>query len=130
MGGQDSLREAWQTYFVNTQAIIFVVDSCDRERLDLASKELWRVLRFENLTKAVLLVFANKQDMKQAASASIRIDYVLSIMNMIFKAAEISELLALHEIKTHSWTIQPCSAVTGEGLLDGMEWLADHVKTT
>ncbi|EME29656.1 ADP-ribosylation factor-like protein 5B [Galdieria sulphuraria] len=113
LGGQDSLREAWQTYFVNTQAVIFVIDSCDRERFDLARKELLRVLRFENLSKAVILVFANKQDMKQAASA-----------------AEISESLALHDIKTHSWTIQPCSGVTGEGLQDGMEWLADHVKTS
>lgn len=71
LGGQDSLREAWQTYFVNTQAIIFVVDSCDRERFDLSRKELLRVLRMENLSKAVLLVFANKQDLKQAASARI-----------------------------------------------------------
>ncbi|KAK4526515.1 hypothetical protein GAYE_SCF25G4431 [Galdieria yellowstonensis] len=113
LGGQDSLREAWQTYFVNTQAIIFVVDSCDRERFDLSRKELLRVLRMENLSKAVLLVFANKQDLKQAASA-----------------AEISESLGLYDIKTHSWTIQPCSAVTGEGLLEGMEWIADHVKAT
>jgi ADP-ribosylation factor-like protein 5B len=113
LGGQDSLREAWQTYFVNTQAIIFVVDSCDRERFDLSRKELLRVLRMENLSKAVLLVVANKQDLKQAASA-----------------AEISESLGLYDIKTHSWTIQPCSAVTGEGLLEGMEWIADHVKAT
>lgn len=33
-----------------------------------------------------------------------------------FRPAQISEGLHLHTIQDRTWTIQPCSAVTGEGL--------------
>merc|ERR1711892_782152 len=32
VGGQDKIRPLWRHYFQNTQAVIFVVDSNDRER--------------------------------------------------------------------------------------------------
>jgi ADP-ribosylation factor protein 1 len=46
---------------LNTQAVIFVVDSNDGTRLKEARDELWKVLESPELTNAVLLVFANKQ---------------------------------------------------------------------
>ena len=40
VGGQDKIRPLWRHYFQNTQGLIFVVDSNDRERIDEAQKEL------------------------------------------------------------------------------------------
>jgi ADP-ribosylation factor-like protein 1 len=35
LGGQTSIRPYWRCYYPNTDAIIFVVDSCDNERLGI-----------------------------------------------------------------------------------------------
>lgn len=89
LGGQDMLRQTWKTYFINTHALIMVVDSADVERLDTARKELHHILESEDLRNSCVLVFANKQDLKNALTA-----------------AELSEALALHSITTHNWHIQ------------------------
>merc|ERR1712124_160271 len=38
VGGQDKIRPLWRHYYQNTQAVIFVVDSSDRERLETNSQ--------------------------------------------------------------------------------------------
>lgn len=63
VGGQDKIRPLWRHYFQNTQGIIFVVDSNDRERVTEAREELQRMLNEDELREALLLVFANKQDL-------------------------------------------------------------------
>lgn len=40
VGGQDRIRPLWRHYFQNTQGLIFVVDSNDRERIAEAEREL------------------------------------------------------------------------------------------
>ena len=63
VGGQDKIRPLWRHYFQNTQGIIFVVDSNDRDRIVEAREELQRMLNEDELRDALLLVFANKQDL-------------------------------------------------------------------
>jgi ADP-ribosylation factor-like protein 1 len=62
LGGQTSIRPYWRSYYANTAAVIFVVDSTDIERLEIAADELKNMLNEEELKDAALLVFANKQD--------------------------------------------------------------------
>lgn len=87
-----------------------VVDSTDRQRIGVSKEELFRLLSHEDLGHAVILVFANKQDLQDAMTP-----------------AEISEALSLHLIKDHDWHIQASCALTGEGLLEGLGWIAQHV---
>ena len=112
IGGQESLRSGWSSYYVNTEFVILVIDSTDRERLALSKDELWRMLACEDLTKAAILIYANKQDVKGCMSA-----------------AEISEKLNLNAIKKHRYQIQSCCALTGEGLYQGLEWIVQQLKT-
>merc|ERR1712130_526174 len=70
VGGQDKIRPLWRHYFQNTQGLIFVVDSNDRERVAEASEELRKMLREDELRDAKLLVFANKQDLPNAMSVA------------------------------------------------------------
>ncbi|CAG03028.1 unnamed protein product [Tetraodon nigroviridis] len=76
VGGQDKIRPLWRHYFQNTQGLIFVVDSNDRERVNEAREELARMLAEDELRDAVLLVFANKQvrnqDSIRAAPSVVR----------------------------------------------------------
>ena len=112
LGGQTSIRPYWRCYYPNTDAIIFVVDSSDTDRLAIAKQELHAMLEEEELKDAILLVFANKQDMKGA-----------------LKASQISEALALHTIKNRQWSIQETSATKGKGLFEGFDWLVTCIKS-
>src|ERR1700742_4625663 len=62
LGGQTSIRPYWRCYYANTAAVIFVIDSTDIERLEIAADELKSMLNEDELRDASLLVFANKQD--------------------------------------------------------------------
>ncbi|XP_026218253.1 putative ADP-ribosylation factor-like protein 5C [Anabas testudineus] len=110
IGGQDSLRASWHSYYCNTEFVILVVDSTDRERLTLTKEELHRMLAHEELQKAALLIMANKQDMKGSMTA-----------------AEISQCLTLDSITTHTWHVQACCALTGEGLPASLDWMRSQV---
>eukprot|EP00362_Geleiidae_sp_MMETSP1317_P001136 CAMPEP_0201281422 /NCGR_PEP_ID=MMETSP1317-20130820/2708_1 /ASSEMBLY_ACC=CAM_ASM_000770 /TAXON_ID=187299 /ORGANISM="Undescribed Undescribed, Strain Undescribed" /LENGTH=136 /DNA_ID=CAMNT_0047591173 /DNA_START=19 /DNA_END=425 /DNA_ORIENTATION=+ len=69
VGGQDKIRPLWRYYYQNTQGLIFVVDSNDRERTEDAKDELLRMLQEDELRNSVVLVFANKQDLPNAMNA-------------------------------------------------------------
>lgn len=111
VGGQDKIRPLWRYYFQNTQGIIFVVDSNDQARFPEAREELTKMMAEEELRNAVLLVFANKQDLPNAAST-----------------AEIVNALGLPELRSHQWYIMSCCATNGAGLHEGLDWLAGKLK--
>merc|ERR1711959_556578 len=69
IGGQDKIRPLWRHYYNNNDAIIYVVDSNDRERVKEARDELWKMLDDPMLRDSSLLVFANKQDLPHAQKA-------------------------------------------------------------
>ncbi|CCC08045.1 ADP-ribosylation factor family-domain-containing protein [Copromyces sp. CBS 386.78] len=111
VGGQDKIRPLWRHYFQNTQGIIFVVDSNDRDRVVEAREELQRMLNEDELRDALLLVFANKQDLPNAMNA-----------------AEITDKLGLSSLRQRSWYIQATCATTGDGLFEGLDWLSTELK--
>jgi ADP-ribosylation factor-like protein 3 len=111
IGGQRKIRPYWRNYFDSTDILIYVIDSADRKRFEETGEELSQLLEDEKLQSVPLLVFANKQDLFSAAPAT-----------------DISEGLKLHEIRGRIWQIQPCSALSGEGVSDGMEWIVKNVK--
>ena len=74
IGGQDKLRTLWRHYYEGSHAIIFVVDSADRERIQEAQDTLKMMLDSEELADAVLLVYANKQDLPGAMTTPEVVD--------------------------------------------------------
>jgi ADP-ribosylation factor protein 1 len=80
VGGQDKIRPLWRHYFQNTQGIIFVVDSNDRDRIVEAREELQRMLNEDELRDALLLVFANKQDLPVCTSQNGTSSYTTGCM--------------------------------------------------
>ncbi|KAK9221418.1 hypothetical protein WN944_009844 [Citrus x changshan-huyou] len=183
VGGQDKIRPLWRHYFQNTQGLIFVVDSNDRDRVVEARDELHRMLNEvcshfkchfmealnsaetvffiilsdtltlavclisfgllvflpglvgaqlclveyekrdsileyfsswcqDELRDAVLLVFANKQDLPNAMNA-----------------AEITDKLGLHSLRQRHWYIQSTCATSGEGLYEGLDWLSNNIAS-
>ena len=70
VGGQDKIRPLWRHYFSGTHALIFVIDSVDRARLEEAKSELGRIIQDREMRNVVLLVFANKQDVQGGESTT------------------------------------------------------------
>ena len=111
MGGQDKIRQLWKHYYENTDALIFLVDSNDPERVGEARDELHRVLADYGLRHAQVLVLANKQDLPGA-----------------MKPDRVAELVGLRSLR-HNWYLQPCSAVSGDGLYEGLELLNSAIRS-
>jgi small GTP-binding protein len=107
VGGQDKIRPLWRHYYQNTHGLIFVVDSNDRDRIEDAKEELHRMLNEEELRDAVVLVFANKQDLPNAMTV-----------------AEITDKLGLQSMRHRQWFVQSTCATTGDGLYEGLDWLS------
>lgn len=128
VGGQDKIRPLWRHYFSGeercvltcprtrqadfatkgTQGLIFVIDSNDRDRMDEARTELARIIQDREMKDALLLVFANKQDIDGA-----------------LKPKEVSDALQLEKVaKNHTWKVEPSCATTGEGIFEGLVSLA------
>lgn len=63
VGGQDKIRPLWRHYYTGTQGLIFVVDCADRDRIDEARQELHRIINDREMREAIILIFANKQDL-------------------------------------------------------------------
>ncbi|WPT11792.1 hypothetical protein PSENEW3n2_00005292 [Picochlorum sp. SENEW3] len=112
VGGQEKLRPLWRHYFNNTDALIYVVDCCDRDRVDKAASEFKQIIDDPLMQHSVILVFANKQDLPRSLSPS-----------------EIVTALGLQKIKSRKWHVQGAVATRGEGLYEGMDWLSATLKS-
>jgi len=115
IGGRGKIRALRRHYYQNCQAIIFVVDSNDRDRVEDAAEELNMLLREDELRDAVLLVFANKHELPNAMTVQ-----------------ELNEKLMLHRLRGRQWFMQQSCALTGNGLYEGLDWLhsvLQHRKT-
>merc|ERR1712146_131271 len=111
VGGQDKIRPLWRHYYQNTQGLIFVVDSNDRDRIEAGREELHKMINEDELRDAVILVFANKQDLPNAMTA-----------------AEVTDKLGLHSLRSRNWYIQATCVTTGDGLYEGLDWLSATLK--
>merc|ERR1712151_1461821 len=107
VGGQDKIRPLWRHYYQGTNGLIYVVDSNDRDRSEDAREELTKMINEDEMRDAVLLVFANKQDLPNAMAVQ-----------------EVTEKLGLHNMRNRQWFIQSACATTGDGLYEGLDWLS------
>eukprot|EP00612_Vaucheria_litorea_P002532 CAMPEP_0171457476 /NCGR_PEP_ID=MMETSP0945-20130129/3547_1 /TAXON_ID=109269 /ORGANISM="Vaucheria litorea, Strain CCMP2940" /LENGTH=205 /DNA_ID=CAMNT_0011983107 /DNA_START=93 /DNA_END=707 /DNA_ORIENTATION=+ len=145
LGGQSNLRSLWSHYMKDTNGIVFVVDAADPERFSEAKKELENALNMQDLTGCrSFLILANKQDIPGAVSAE-QLAKTMDLENLFasktdeFSMEEISALPTPIEKNESpkferkfvrsfepgafcSWTVQPCCALTGKGIKEGLSW--------
>ncbi|KAM7346621.1 uncharacterized protein ACRADG_006478 [Cochliomyia hominivorax] len=108
-GSKPKSRILWQHYNEkSTKAIIFVIDATDLQRLPIAANELNWLWWSRELSQAVFLIFANKQDLTQQALSGQQIADILNLKNAP---------------KYHAWVVQDCCALTGEGVEEGLQKL-------
>ncbi|VFQ72585.1 unnamed protein product [Cuscuta campestris] len=91
VGGQEKLRPLWRHYFNNTDGLAIIKDPF--------------------MLNAVILVFANKQDMKGAMTP-----------------LEVCQGMGLYDLRNRKWHIQGTCALRGDGLYEGLDWLSSTLK--
>ncbi|KAI9189817.1 hypothetical protein H9P43_001250 [Blastocladiella emersonii ATCC 22665] len=113
MSGNARYRDLWPFYMADVHAVIFVIDAADKARIEIVRREFLDVLRNEDLKmrKCPLLFLCNKMDLPDVMSPS-----------------EVANLLGLDGFKDRNWYLCGCSALTGDGLDDGMAWLIDQLQ--
>ncbi|PVD35571.1 hypothetical protein C0Q70_02534 [Pomacea canaliculata] len=113
IGSRDKIRPLFRHYYKGADAVVFVIDSHDPERLDELNYDVIKpAISAEELSSAIFLFLANKIDLSNTLSVK-----------------DISERLGLQYLK-HTWNIMPVSAVTGEGLYQALDWLCLKLGST
>ncbi|XP_064600987.1 uncharacterized protein LOC135467153 [Liolophura sinensis] len=111
VGGQDKIRSLWRYYFQNTEGLLYVVDSADRERLEESRYELSTILESDEMRGVPVVVIANKQDLPGA-----------------MRTSEIADGLHLTKMRNRKWYIHEACAVNGEGIYESLSEMASLVK--
>lgn len=135
VGGQHTLRTMWQKYYSACHAIVFVIDSTDigdadiatlstdtgrREehgRLDECRMVLESVLQSQDAEGVPILVLANKQDREDCVEV-VRIKE--GFVRKVFEGEKGGNV--------RDSRVLPCSALTGTGVQEAVEWLCSRVK--
>ena len=106
VGGQEKIRSLWRHYYAGASGLIFVIDSTDVDRLEEAGDALNSILTDQDMKTTPVLIFANKQDAENAATVE-----------------EITKEIGFKGVsqERRKWRIQPCSAWTGDGVIEGFE---------
>jgi len=119
LSGKKEFRRTWKQFLEDSHAVIFVVDSSNRQRLDEACQEFARLkkdLKNEGIVsrkiKIPILIFANRQNSLQTGSVSL---------------TEISIRMRLHSLSEHNWFIQSCNSMNMDGIFEGLEWLTSKL---
>ncbi|NXY43989.1 ARL14 protein, partial [Ceuthmochares aereus] len=112
VGGQQKMRQVWCTFLENTDGLLYVVDSSDKRRLEESKKEFVLILKNEFIKNVPVIVLANKQDLPGALNAE--------------------EITRRFNVKKYcsdrNWYVQPCCALTGEGLSEALRILTTFAK--
>lgn len=114
IGGQKAFRETvWQTYLQGSKAVIYVIDSTDKNRIYEAQHELEKYV-FKNTKFAPLpiLILANKQDLSTSLSCE-----------------DIRNLLNLDKIQSNSVKIFGISCKTGLNIVESFNWLSEQINS-
>ena len=121
VGGRGMIRPLLRHYYQNTSGVIFVVDSCDKDRFDDAFEELARCLMDDTIkSDIVCMILANKQDLPDAASC----EEVEKRWNT--KYVQLTKAMVE---KRHLIFTRPCSVKTGDGLFAAFEEFALQLQS-
>ncbi|XP_019358642.1 PREDICTED: ADP-ribosylation factor-like protein 14 [Gavialis gangeticus] len=112
IGGQQKMRTLWCDYLENADGLVYVVDSTDKQRLEESKREFELILKNECIKNVPVVLLANKQDLPGALNAE--------------------EITRKFHVKQHcsdrNWYVQPCCAITGEGLAEALQKVAVFAK--
>lgn len=112
VGGQENLRSLWDSYYEQAHAVVFVVDSCDRDRIEECRQTLDSIVSHESIEGAPILMLANKQDKED----HMEVEDIKEIFN------KIAEKMSARDSR-----VLPVSALEGTGVAEAADWLSTRL---
>jgi len=120
LGGHEQARRLWRDYYATVDAIVFLVDSIDRDRFSESKKELDSLLSSDQLKDVPFLVLGNKIDLPRAASEE-ELRGALGLHHTTGKGkVQLTDIRAIE--------IFMCSVVKRQGYGEGFRWLSQYIK--
>lgn len=123
LGGQQAFRVTlWKTYAQMAEGVVFVFDITDKERTKEAIKWFWQVEQW--VKSGIPIMFcANKIDLKKERGGDK-------------EAMSLEEIITTFDLKRfgtdlkseHSFRIFEISALTGENVIEAMDWLFNRIQ--
>lgn len=122
LDGQEKIRPLYRHYYPGVDAVIYMVDASDAERLADSGRELHALLNERELMAASnfpVLIFANKLDLRNAMSLEEVRD---GLKLEAFEPGVAPPFVGSYDISLHG-----CSAAQGGGLVEGLTWLRERL---
>ncbi|CAI5448072.1 unnamed protein product [Caenorhabditis angaria] len=122
LGGHAQARRVWKDYFPAVDAIVFLVDCADLERIAESRAELESLLQDEQVASAPVLVLGNKID-KPSALSEDQLKWQLNIQHLCTGKGEVSR----NELASRPMEVFMCSVLRRTGYGDGFRWLSQYI---
>uniref|UniRef100_A0A1W7R9L6 small monomeric GTPase n=1 Tax=Hadrurus spadix TaxID=141984 RepID=A0A1W7R9L6_9SCOR len=122
LGGHHQARRVWRNYFPAVDAIVFLIDACDRERFPESKIELNNLLTDEQLCNCPVLILGNKIDRPGAASEDELRAY-FDLYSMTTGKIKIPQ----SELVGRPLELFMCSVLKRQGYGEGFRWLAEYI---
>lgn len=122
LGGHVQARRVWKTYFPALDAIVFLVDVADLERIQEAREELWSLLQDDQVSSNPVLVLGNKIDKPNALSED-QLKYYLGIQQYCTGKGNVARA----DLATRPLEVFMCSVLRRQGYGEGFRWLSQYL---
>ncbi|XP_058091534.1 GTP-binding protein SAR1A-like [Magnolia sinica] len=123
LGGHQIARRVWKDYYAQVDAVVYLVDSFDKERFPESKVELDALLSDDSLAQVPFLVLGNKIDIPYAASEE-ELRYCLGLTNCTTGKGKVN----LFETNVRPIELFMCSIVRKMGYGEGFRWLSQYIK--
>ncbi|XP_039159503.1 GTP-binding protein SAR1A isoform X1 [Eucalyptus grandis] len=140
LGGRQIARRAWPDYYAKVKlcsssfflssessydvdAVVYLVDACDKERFAESKRVLDALLSDEALANVPFLLLGNKVDIPYAASEDELQDH-LGLTGLMTGKGKVN----LADQTVRPLEVFMCSVVRKMGYGEGFEWMSQYIK--
>ncbi|KAI6698920.1 hypothetical protein NL676_019039 [Syzygium grande] len=123
LGGHKIARRVWRDYYAKVDAVVYLVDACDKDRFAESKEELDALLTDESLSKVPFLVLGNKIDIPYAASED-ELRYYMGLTSFTTGKGNVD----LTGTNIRPLEVFMCSIVRKMGYGEGFRWLSRYIK--
>ncbi|KAI1258801.1 ADP-ribosylation factor family-domain-containing protein [Xylariaceae sp. FL1019] len=120
-GGRKSYKQE-KRLFLTADALVWVIDSCDHERIVESAEELQLLLRHdedEGRKNVPVLLLVNKQGLRSRNG----------MKNVTVTEVKSQFIECTKAFSGRSWHVEATDGITGLGLLEAFSWLQDELNT-